>query len=315
MRPIPLLTALLVAAGILFWVLGGGSDAAAPAEETPVASAPAAEATPVGVVALRSAARPVPSGLVLRGRTEAFRKVVAMSQVSGLVISEPRRAGAEVKAGEVLCEIDPGERLVALDEAKARLAEAEARDTAASTLAERGFTTETQAKTTRAALEAALTAVRRAELEIQRLKIGAPFDGFLETDTAELGSLMQPGAPCATVISVKPIKLVGFAPETEVSRISTGNRAAARLSDGREVFGTVSFVSRSADETTRTFRVEVTVPNADGSIRDGLTAEILVELPGVSGHLLPPSVLTLDDDGRLGVRIALEGVARFVGSG
>jgi multidrug efflux system membrane fusion protein len=71
----------------------------------------------------------------------------------------------------------------------------------------------------------------------------------------------------------------------------------------------VTFLSRSADPTTRTFRVELTVPNPDLSLRDGQTAEILIEAQGVMAHLLAASTLTLDDDGTLGVRAIDEGSA------
>ena len=75
--------------------------------------------------------------------------------------------------------------------------------------------------------------------------------------------------------------------------------------------GTVSFVSRSADPTTRTFRVEIEVENADLSIRDGQTAEIGIQADGESAHLLPQSALTLDDAGQLGVRLVRDARAAF----
>ena len=114
---------------------------------------------------------------------------------------------------------------------------------------------------------------------------------------------MQPGSLCATVIRLDPIKLVGFVPETEVDRVQVGALAGARLVSGREVSGNVTFISRSADQTTRTFRVEIQVPNPDFSIRDGQTAEILIASEGELAHKLPGSALTLDAMGRLGVRV------------
>ena len=113
---------------------------------------------------------------------------------------------------------------------------------------------------------------------------------------------MQPGALCATVLQLDPIKLVGFVPETDVDRVEIGALAGARLAGGQDVQGRVKFLSRSADQTTRTFRVEIQVPNADLKIRDGQTAEIIVAANGASAHLLPQSALTLNDDGDLGVR-------------
>lgn len=155
----------------------------------------------------------------------------------------------------------------------------------------------------RAAVESAQAAVASAQKEIDNLTISAPFSGLLESDTAELGSLLQTGGLCATVIRLDPMVLVGFVPETQVNQVIPGAPAVAELSSGDQVEGEVVFVSRAADETTRTFRVEVEVPNPDYVLRDGQTAEIRIEAEGQEAHLLPQSALTLNDDGLLGVRI------------
>lgn len=226
------------------------------------------------------------------------------------------------------------EAQAAIAEANARVREAEINVNAARQLSEGGFASETRLVSAEASLEAALAGVQRSssqitsaqagieaaqagvaasEREIERLNITAPFAGLLESDTAELGSLMQPGAPCATIIQLDPIKLVGFVPEANVAKITVGAMAGARLATGEEVIGEVIFLSRSADETTRTFRVEIRVPNADLHISDGQTAEILVSSDGRSAHLMPASALTLDNDGNIGVRVVGEGnIARFL---
>ena len=137
--------------------------------------------------------------------------------------------------------------------------------------------------------------------------------GILESDTAELGSLLQPGALCATVIQLDPVMLVGFVPETEVNRVELGARAGGRLATGEEIEGKVTFLSRAADSETRTFRVEIEVPNPDLRLRDGQTAEIVIAADGTSAHLLPQSALTLNDEGAMGVRIVTEEqTAQFV---
>lgn len=222
-----------------------------------------------------------------------------------------------------------------VEEARAVLEEAQINDNAARKLSEGGYASDTRVASTKAAVRSAEAAVASAESglsstqaaiqaaeanvaaatsAIDKLAIHAPFGGLLETDTAELGSLLQPGNVCATVIQLDPIKLVGFIPETEIGRVQTGARAGARLAaDGREVIGKVTFLSRSSDPQTRTFRVEVEVANDDLSIRDGQTAEIGIEAEGALAHLLPQSALTLNDDGALGVRtVAADNTAAFV---
>ena len=229
------------------------------------------------------------------------------------MISSPLRKGTLVAEGELLCKLDPGTREASLSEAKARLAEAEANNNVSAQLVEKGYASENTAISRVAALQAAQAAVERAKKEMEQLEIHAPFSGLLESDTAEFGALLQPGAACARIIALDPIKLVGFATEQQVRRISVGGMAGARLIGGKEVVGELSFISRSADPITRTFRVEIMVPNPNLEIRDGSTAEIYIALSGEKGHLLPQSALTLDDHGRLGVRVVDGEKAKFIG--
>lgn len=303
----------------------------------------------VSVVAMHSTAQTINGGILLRGRTEASRRVNVLAETSGKIVSQPIRKGALISKDQILCKLDPGTReislkrvMAALGEAKSRipaaksrligasasLREAEINENAARKLKEGGFASDTRVAQAEAALESAKAGIESAkagvesaesavesaraqvaaiEKDIENLTLKAPFGGILETDTAELGTLLQPGALCATILQLDPIHLVGFSPETEINRISFGALAGARLATGQEVSGNVSFISRSADERTRTFRVEVNIDNADLSIRDGQTAEILIQAPGDSAHLLPQSALTLNNEGALGVRIVEEG--------
>lgn len=330
MRILPPLTALAVAATLYVAVFErdrlmattAAEPAPALADQGP-AQAPADAS--MSVVAMASAATLVQNAVIARGRTEAARQVTVRAETGGLVRSEPLRRGAFVAAGQTLCQLDPGTRPQQQAEAQARVTEAQARlreaqvnADAANRLTEGGFASETRRIGAEAALESARAGVQSAQsaldaigIDIARLTVSAPFEGLLETDTAELGSLLQPGSDCATVIQLDPVRLVGFVPESEVDRISVGAIAGARLIAGREVQGRVTFLSRVADPATRTFRVEVTVPNTDLTIRDGQTAEMLIAADGVMAHLLPASSLTLDNAGVLGVRLAVDGRASF----
>lgn len=253
-------------------------------------------------------------------------------------LSEARARVLEAQALKAQAEARVPEAQARLIEARAGLEEARVNQNAARRLSEDGFASETRVKgadagfaSAEAAVEAAISglqaarsgiqsatagiesanaAVAAAEREVERLEITAPFAGVLETDTAELGSLLQAGGLCATVIQLDPIKLVAFVPETEVNRVAVGALAGARLAaGGDDVTGTVTFLSRAADPETRTFRVEIEVPNTDLRLRDGQTAEILIQSDGASAHLLPASALTLNEDGRLGIRAVGEGSA------
>lgn len=372
MRLIPILTAILVTVTLYFAVFerdallafakgelkgdpSDTADTATGATSGAVAAAMAEPARAVGVVVLRSQARPIDSAVILRGETRAARQVEVRAETSSTVISEPLRKGTFVSEGEVLCELDVGTRQATLAQTHAALAEAQARVPeaqarleeaharleearinwiAANKLIEGGYASETRLKSTVAAretaeaaiasaeagveatksgIEAAAASVAAAEREIDRLTITAPFAGLLESDTAEIGSLMQPGSLCGIVIQLDPIKVVGYVPETEVGRVQLGAMAGARLATGQEIAGTVTFLSRSADATTRTFEVEITVPNPDLKVRDGQTAAIGIAAEGTQAHLLPQSALTLNNQGTLGVRVAgVDNLVEFV---
>lgn len=335
MRLLPPLTALAVGAVLYAAVFERARIAALLSSDAPEDAAmtadTAAEATPgatpgsTSVVVIRSTAALVQNAVLARGRTEAARQVEVRAEISGLVISEPLRRGAFVPAGQVLCQLDPGTTEATLREAEARLAGAQAALNEATLNAETtaqlttgGFASETRriasisaVESARAGVEAASATIAIIQADTAKLRIAAPFEGLLETDTAELGALLQPGSPCATVIQLDPIKIVGFVAEADVDRIAVGALGGARLVSGAEVAGRVTFLSRSADTETRTFRVEMTVPNADLSIRDGQTAEILIASDSVEAHLIPASALTLNNAGDMGVRLAEGGIARF----
>lgn len=260
---------------------------------------------------------------------------------TGASLTEAEAALAEAQAQRPQVEARIPEAEATLAQAEAQLEEAQINLTAAERLSENGYSSRTTLASARASqraaeaavrsaeagvksatsgidsleaqIESARAAVARARTEVDNLTIIAPFSGVLDSDTAELGALMSVGTTCATVLQLDPLRIVGYVPEAEVSRVRQGAPAGARLIDGATVTGQVSFVARRADETTRTFRVDITLANPDLAIRAGQTAEIAIEAEGAMAHLVPQSSLTLDDDGRLGVRtVDADSTARFL---
>lgn len=360
MRLFPILTAIIVVFGLYVAIFQRGwlIDASnIPTDSTAADSAQAATDSDkttegevrVSVIAIASTSRDIESAVVVRGRTEASRRVVVRAETSGQVISEPLQKGQRVAAGDLLCRLDPGTRAANLskaaadlDVARARAPEADARVSeararldeaminlnAADKLSEGGFASDTRVANARAAVEAARAgvvaqqsgsssssasiqaaeaAVAAAQRELENTEIAAPFEGILETDTAELGSLLQPGADCASIIQLNPITLVGFLPEIMVDLVALGSTAKARLTTGDSISGVVTYVADSSDPNTRTFRVEIEADNSTATLREGRTVEIAIAADGRKAHLLPQSALTLDDGGQLGARIVLDG--------
>ena len=263
------------------------------------------------VIVKSSVAKETENILVIRGQTEANRKVEVRAEISGGVISKPRQKGAKILENETLCEIAAGTRYVTLNEAKMRLIEAERKSNVVQSLGEKGYSTETNKLTQKTILEGAKASLARAEYEISKLIIKAPFAGVLEDNTAEIGSYLNKGSLCGTIIDLSKIKLIGYIPELRIREISLGSLASGATISGVPTNGVVTFISKQADPVTKTFRVEILADNNDEIIRDGETIEIRINLENNIAHLLPQSVLTLNDDGDIGVRTVIDNKVKF----
>ena len=317
MKFVKVIIAVLIVAALYYYLSPKDNSAETkinPSELTVVAVDTPTEpiATGISVSVMRSMPQKLQNSIILRGSSAANRRVEIKSQTNGLVIESLFNKGDLVKQGELLCELEIGDLNAQLNEARARHEQAKTDESAASRLSKKGFASEMAAKAALAELASADASISRIQIDIKRTKIKAPFDGVLETSPAQVGSLLQSGSTCATLIDLTPIKFIGFAQEANVEEISIGSEVSAKLSTGRTVQAEISFVARSGDPETRTFLIEATAANDDLSIRDGLTANIHIPLAEQTAHFIPQSALTLDDNGTLGVRIAENDQAKFI---
>ena len=239
----------------------------------------------------------------IRGRTQAFRHVMVRAEEPGKLISEPVARGARVSQGDVLCELAIDARDANLSESLSRLEQAQFEYRASLDLQKRGLQSEVIVAQQKAAVAAAEAAVRRAELALARTKILAPFDGVVETRSVELGDLLNVGAVCASVLDDSPMLLVGLVPEQNITALEVGSLVEAELGTGMRISGHVTYLARAADTSSRSYRIEVEVDNSNTSIREGITAELLVDAQDLRAHQIPSSALTLDDTGEIGVKI------------
>lgn len=240
---------------------------------------------------------------VVRGQTEALRKVIVRAETAGKVAAIRADRGTPVKAGDTICELAVDERSAMLKQARAVMKQRQLEYEASRQLRDKGFRSETALAGDQAEFEAAAAQVERMQNELDNTKLRAPFDGVVDARMADVGDYLSPGQPCAMVIDQDPFLVVGLASEKDVGAINKGDRGWANLVTGERIEGKVRFVSKSADSATRTFRVELEIPNPKGAIRDGITAEMHVAGAEVQAHRITPAILALDEKGQIGVRI------------
>jgi multidrug efflux system membrane fusion protein len=210
--------------------------------------------------------------------------------------------GSRVGDGELLVRLAMDDRRARLREAEALVAQRQSELAAAEQLGESGYQARVRVEEAEAALAAARARLAAIREDIGHTEVRAPFAGYLEERRAEAGDFLTTGSPVATVADLDPLVVSVRVAQQRIGQLGEGTEAEIRLADGRSLTGTVRYLARTADADTRTFRVEVAVPNPDAAVRAGLSAEVRIPLGQVSAHFLSPALLTLDDDGRLGVK-------------
>ena len=139
-------------------------------------------------------------------------------------------------------------------------------------------------------------------VELNRTEVKAPFSGYIES-IVKPGNFLDRGQICATIIDLDPIKFVAEVPEIQVSKVNIGQEAIIELITNQRVNGNLTFVSKSASPKTKTFKIESEIVNSSGSIKDGVTATMTIRTDPVLAHRISPSILVLDDLGRIGVKV------------
>lgn len=267
----------------------------------------------------------LPLEVTLRGRTKAKAIVAATAETTGIVQSVAVEKGQTVAVGDLLCTLDPSTRAdsvrqaeASVEQAKATLAQAQISYDSNMALIEKGLAPANTAETleatlasARAGVQAAETSLATANAELDRTRIHAKVSGVVQAPIADQGTMLAAGSPCATIAQLDPMLFVGNVPEARISLAKTGLSAEVTTVSGVSVEGEVTYISKVADNATRSFPIEIELPNPDGNILDGLTAEAKVNLGTVPAHLIPQSVLTLDDSGVLGVRSVDDGIVEF----
>ena len=153
---------------------------------------------------------------------------------------------------------------------------------------------------------------RLGVVELNRTEVKAPFRGYVEK-IIKPGNFINRGEVCAVIIELDPVTFVAEVPEAEIKNIVKGQNVSIMLVTGEIITSKLSFVSKSATPSTRSFRVEAEVRNPKGLIRDGITGTLEISTNKILANKISPSILLLSDSGTLGIRIVNnDGIVEFL---
>ena len=276
------------------YILPSGDEDATEVSEPRVAA--------VAVAVEQSSVEPVTLYFQAEGQAQPDRDTSIRAEASGDVAEVLVSKGEDVPEGAVIARLATTRAEADLSRAREELARAQREFDNALELLERGVATADRVSEARADLAYAEAAMAGAEESRESLEIIAPFAGRVETLTLDPGEFVQAGAEVGRIVDNRPLTVAIQVPQQALNRIENGQTATINFITGEEREGTVSFVGTSANAETRTFLAEIAVPNEDGAIPAGISAEIRIPTGEAQAHFVRPSTVSLSPEGRLGVK-------------
>lgn len=310
-----ILSAVVIFIALVLWMLsgqfGGGEQGAAQAnvptdsESLLVDSAATdrdQDSSLISVVVESSYAHWIQPTLEIYARSEPVQVVEVSSLLSGIIQEVSMLPGQLVKQSDPLVQLSLGTKPSRLVEAKALVKKRAADLAAAKKMKSKGYQSEAEYQGIVAALESAKHQLAQVELEIFLSTIRASFDGVIEKRSTEPGAVISAGQVLGQLVRQNQYLLVANLPETQVHLFSIGQEATARLASGKTVNGMVRYIATQAGEKTRSYRLEVLVDNDQPRFVGGASAKLLLARDKVQVHRVSSNVVTLDEDGVLGVK-------------
>jgi len=288
-----------------------------------------AQAIPTVAVSRPSVKAPS-AKLTLPGRLEAYYRAPIYARVSGYLKNWYVDIGAQVKAGQLLAEIDAPDLDQQLLQARADLANAEAASKlSAATLKRRqsllasNFVSLQEIDERTADLSSKNAQVKAMQANVDRLqaltgykRVEAPFDGVVTERNTDVGALINggtgTGAAMFVVSDIKKLRVYVNVPQSYLSSIKVGGTASIVVPEyvGRSFPAVVDSSSQAVDVGSGTSRMQLTLDNASEELRPGSYADVTLHLTNENNLLTIPSsalifnrdglsVATVDDDDRL----------------
>ncbi|WP_052729980.1 efflux RND transporter periplasmic adaptor subunit [Photobacterium halotolerans] len=247
-------------------------------------------------------AEPVFRSLTLYGKTEPSRQATVKAEVAGRVVDVIAQRGSLVKEGQIIARLAQDDWPEQLKRAKAVLKQRQIEYDGAKQLNEKGFQGRVLLAQTEAELVDAKATIATLTLKLEKTTIRAPLSGILNERMVEVGDYVQEGDPVGTIADIDPLIVRADVTETDIQHIRLGQEAEARLVSDHSATGKVRYLSKVANETTNTFRIEVAFDNEALQLLAGTSAELIVPIEKTEAIKVTPAVLALDEAGNLGVK-------------
>lgn len=233
------------------------------------------------------------------GDGRAVRSVAIRADATGRIVDIGYPPGSFVEAGSVIFGLDDEAERIARDRAELVLSDARDEFERLSQLEGSGAVTAVRYREAELALKTAELSAREAAFDLERRVIRSPISGWIGIFEIEVGDRVSAQDSLAVITDRSELLIEFRVPERVIGQIATGMRVpivplAAR---SMRLEGVISAIDNQVDRTSRTLRVQATVPNADDLLRDGMAFSVSLELPGVTLPSVDPLAIQWSSDG------------------
>lgn len=251
---------------------------ATPACNPPEEAKPAtvkASAIPVETLIVKS--EPFVDMIDVAGVVEPIHEVNVAAEAPGRVLAAPFEEGEKITKGQTLLRVDGELDSARISLLQSQLSTAQREFERTKQLAQQGLATPQQLDQASSSVDAASLSIKQARVGLGKTTVRSPIDGYVSKKFAEQGEYVGPGAPLAHIVDYETVKIMASVPEGDVRFITPDKQVDIWIPAlDKTVQGKVFRRAIVATAATRTFPVEIHVPNPDLQILPGMRASVVV---------------------------------------
>jgi RND family efflux transporter MFP subunit len=206
------------------------------------------------------------------------------------------REGQQVRAGQVIGEINDGGISQQLGQAKAQANLAQTAFKKQEALWKQNIGSEIQYLQSKTNAEAAQKQVAAIQVQLGRTKLKAPFSGTIDKVIIQNGQVVAPGMPIIQLVSLGQMKVEADVPENYISSVKQGSDVRIEIPNlNKKLQSKIVKVGSSINPSNRTFNIEIHIPNTDGTIKPNLMAKIkILDYKNPNAFIVPTQVVKQD---------------------
>lgn len=245
------------------------------------------------------------ASIQLSGYTKSHLSTDLKAEIDGVVGKLTANDGQFLKKGQPIIELKLDNKRYEFSKAEAELQKQKLNYNAILKLQEKGLSSDAQVRTANANLKLAESEFHKAALSLDKTRIKAPFDGFIDEIKVSRGDYISTGSSViGTFTATSPLTAVSFIPQNEIDKFKDAEVAVIYTKDNEEVMAEVAFISKVANPSTRSFTFEARFENNDDKFQIGESVKIqLLSKSSAVVHKIPKSSLVLDSKGKLAIKV------------